>query len=277
MATRACVLCLHFPLTKTHTCVRQPRPRLVVQAILGLVWCVTWWFSASSDPEFHPLISLPEVQYITKDRQVPIGLTFSMHVNVMQSAQASPGNYLSSGADAEHGLASPTGGHHHAAATAGGGGDSSAGTTGLANAGKSLHDPHTLHTIDWALVLTDSSLQSLYLAHLATSLAWHASLLFIPAYFSRGDAYQGIGVLFPCIFSLGIAFACAWVGDNFIRMGIEKCRVRRAAVMAGLIVPAVSLQLLMFMYVSVARSENILISIIVVCFVATAAGPKAGE
>ena len=41
---------------------------------LGLLWCLAHWALTSSTPEWHPRISLPEVQHITKERTLPTRL-----------------------------------------------------------------------------------------------------------------------------------------------------------------------------------------------------------
>mmetsp|Transcript_66707 Transcript_66707/g.134468 ORF Transcript_66707/g.134468 Transcript_66707/m.134468 type:complete len:493 (+) Transcript_66707:65-1543(+) len=41
----------------------------IVLGVIGLAWCAVAWSLTSSTPEWHPRISLPEVQFITKERR----------------------------------------------------------------------------------------------------------------------------------------------------------------------------------------------------------------
>uniref|UniRef100_A0A7S2DQZ6 Major facilitator superfamily (MFS) profile domain-containing protein n=1 Tax=Octactis speculum TaxID=3111310 RepID=A0A7S2DQZ6_9STRA len=50
-----------------------------VYGTIGMLWCITHWSMTSSSPEWHTQISLPEVQHITKDRPIPIGMLDNKH------------------------------------------------------------------------------------------------------------------------------------------------------------------------------------------------------
>lgn len=49
---------------------------------VGVLWCALHWKVTSSTPEWHPQVSLPEVQHITQGRPAPLGLRMKQRTSL---------------------------------------------------------------------------------------------------------------------------------------------------------------------------------------------------